>query len=172
MRPGAHEFRAGAAAGATAGLTMSMLMMAIAAARGESVWALPNVIAATWMGPGVAGGELSPATVVGFATHMATSTLMGVVAVPFIYALPRWRTMLAALSYALASYPLVFASVMTWANPLMVRRAGLVPMAIGHAWFGLMLGGTYWALHGRRAPGSSSLAPRPVAHSLGARRGT
>lgn len=50
--------------------------------------------------------------------------------------------MLAALSYALASYRVAFATILTSANPLMVERAGLVPMAAGHAVFGVVSGGS------------------------------
>ena len=57
--------------------------------------------------------------------------------------------MLAALSYALASYPVAFATVMTWANPLMIERTGLAPMAAAHALFGIVLGAVYlWLRRG------------------------
>lgn len=136
---------AGALSGAAAGIVMSAGMMAYMVAGGRSVWTMPNLIAAMWLGNRVANGVFSSATIVGFATHMMTSVLMGVVAVPFISGLPRWRTILASLSYALASYPLVFAGVLSWANPLMVERAGLVPMTVGHAVFGLVMGMLFYA---------------------------
>lgn len=104
-----------------AGLVMAMAMMAYAMLRGESPWTNPDLIAAMCMRERVANGRLGIPTLTGFATHMMTSALMGIVAVPFIYGLPAWRTMLASLSYALASYPLVFVTVMTWADPVMVR---------------------------------------------------
>ena len=95
------------------------------------------------MGPEVADGRLNLATLIGFLTHMVTSALMGVIAIPFIYNLPPWRTMLAALSYALTSYPVAFATVMSWADPIMVERTGLIPMAAAHALFGVVLGAIY-----------------------------
>ncbi len=52
-----HAYRDGAVAGVIAGTVMSMAMMTIALLRGESVWALPNLIAALWFGPGVAVGS-------------------------------------------------------------------------------------------------------------------
>ena len=51
---------------------------------------------------------------------------MGIIAVPFIWDLSFGRTVLIAVAYALASYPFVFAFILTWANPLMVERAELV----------------------------------------------
>ncbi len=130
---------------------MSLAMMGYMRWEGQSVWTEPDLIAAMWMGNDVADGRLTIATLVGFLTHMATSALMGVIAIPFIYKLPPWRTMLAALSYALASYPVAFATVMTWANPLMVERTSLVPMAGAHALFGIVLGAVYlWLRRGLR----------------------
>lgn len=134
---------AAALAGAAAGIVMSMAMMMYMAATGRSIWAMPNLIAAMWLGRGAAGETLSYATAVGFLTHLATSVAMGVVAVSFIRDLPPWRTILAGFTYAVASYPVIFAFVLTWANPLMVQRAGLVPMTAGHALFGVVMGATY-----------------------------
>lgn len=131
---------AGVLAGTVAGLVMALAMMGYQYARGNSIWTNPNLIAVMWMGKEVAGGQLSLATLVGFLTHMATSALMGWVAIPFIRDLPPWRTMLVAVSYALASYPVVFTLVLTWANPLMFVRAPMVPMTLAHALFGVVLG--------------------------------
>lgn len=146
---------AGVVAGIIAGLIMAMAMMGYMAAMGKSIWTNPNLIAVMWMGREVAGGAFSAATIVGFLTHMATSALMGIVAIPFIYRLPTWRTMLAAFSYGLASYPVVFAAILTWANPLMVERAGLAPMAAGHALFGIVLGLCYLWLRPDNTRGAS-----------------
>lgn len=130
---------------------MAMAMMGYMRWEGQSVWTEPDLIAAMWMGNDVADGRLSVATLVGFLTHMATSALMGVIAIPFIYKLPPWRTMLAAFSYAMASYPVAFATIMSWANPLMVERTGLVPMAAAHGLFGVVLGAVYlWLRRGLR----------------------
>lgn len=140
---------AGIVAGTLAGLVMALGMMAYQYWQGNSIWTNPNLIAVMWLGPEVAGGQLSLATLVGFATHMATSALMGWIAVPFIRDLPPWRTMLAATSYSLASYPLVFATLMTWLNPLMVERTGLAPMAAAHTLYGVALGVVYlWLARG------------------------
>ena len=133
-------------AGLVAGAIMAVFMMVWAAAQGESVWMNPNLIAVMWVGRGDALGGFSGATVLGFATHMASSALMGWIAVPFVRDLPPVRTLLAAFAYALASYPLVFALVMTWANPLMVERTDLVPMTLAHSVFGLVLGAVYLRL--------------------------
>jgi hypothetical protein len=145
-RPTTREWRAGVIAGTVAGLVMAMGMMAYSLVTQGSPWINPNLIAVMWLGLEAAGGELTAATMLGFATHMATSALMGLVAIPWIYRLPAWRTMLAAFAYALGSYPLVFAVIMTWLNPLMVERAGLVPMAAAHALFGVVLGAVYLRL--------------------------
>ncbi len=128
---------------------MALAMMAYQYARGNSIWTNPDLIATLWMGPEVATGQLSVATIVGFATHMVTSVLMGWVAVPFIRDLSPRRAVLAGVSYALASYPLVFAAVLSWANPLMVKRSELVPMTAAHALFGLVLGIVYLRLRGQ-----------------------
>jgi len=147
-RPTRREWWAGGIAGATAGAVMALAMMLYATFTMGSPWVNPNLIAAMWLGPHVAGTRLSGATLLGFGTHMITSALMGVIAVPWIYRLPTGRSLLAALAYALASYPLVFAAVMSWADPIMVQRTGLVPMAAAHALFGLVLGALYVRIAG------------------------
>jgi len=141
----ARKGRAAAATGAgtIAGLVMAVAVMGYLYVRGRSVWTNPNLIAAMWLGDDVADGRLTGATAVGFATHMATSALMGWVAVPFLRDLPPGRTVLVAVSYALASYPLVFATVLIWANPLMVQCSELVPMTLAHVLFGVVLGLVY-----------------------------
>lgn len=140
---GLSRVAAGVLGGAAAGLVMGLALMGYHALRGESVWTNPNLIAVMWLGREAAGGQLSAATLVGFLTHMVTSVLMGWIAVPFIRDLPPWRTLLLAVAYSLASYPVVFAVVLTWANPLMVARTHLVPMTAGHTLFGLVLGTVY-----------------------------
>ncbi|MDT7858374.1 hypothetical protein RQM47_17120 [Rubrivirga sp. S365] len=143
---------AGVLAGFVAGAVMAMGMMAWMAATGRSTWTNPNLIAVMWTGTPPSDG-FSGATVVGFVTHQLTSALMGWVAVPFLRDLPTGRTVLVAFAYALASYPLVFALVLTWANPLMVEQSALVPMTIAHAGFGVVLGGLYvWLRRRRHAP--------------------
>ncbi len=139
----------GVLAGAVAGLVMAVAMMGYMLVRQQSVWTNPNLIAVMWMGPGAADGEFGVATMVGLATHMATSMLMGLIGLAFIAALPRGRTMLAAFAYAVASYPVAIAFVMTWANPLFVERAHVVPMTIAHIVFGVVYGWTFLALVGR-----------------------
>ncbi len=136
---------AGVVAGLVAGAVMALFMMGWMVASGKSAWTNPNLIAVMWLGPSALGG-LSGATALGFATHMATSALMGWIAVPFIRDLPPARNVLVAFAYALASYPLVFALVLTWVNPLMVERTGLVPMTLAHALFGVVLGAAYLRL--------------------------
>lgn len=141
--PGRHtrpHYKVGAIAGLIAGIVMSMAMMLAATLRGERIWTLPDLIAAMWLGPGVADGRLGLATMIGLLTHAATSALMGVVAVPFVAGLPEWRVLLASLAYALASYPLVFSLVMRWADPVMYERAPMVQMTWGHFIFGAVLG--------------------------------
>lgn len=147
---------AGVLAGFVAGAVMAIGMMAWMAATGQSVWTNPNLIAVMWTRmPPISG--FSGATVLGLATHQLTSALMGWIAVPFLRDLPVGRTFLVAVAYAVASYPLVFALVLTWANPLMVAQSGLVPMTTAHAAFGVVLGGVYlWLRPGRRVPAPTS----------------
>lgn len=140
----------GLAAGTLAGLVMALAMMGYMAYRGRSLWRMPDLIAVMWMGEEVADGRLGWATLVGFATHVATSAVMGIVAVPFIDGLSRWRTVLVASAYAIASYPVAFSAVITWANPLMIERTELVPMTVAHGIFGVVLGLAYVGL--RRVP--------------------
>ncbi len=137
------ETSAAIAAGIVAGAVMAITMMAWMALNGESIWTNPNLIAVMWVGREAALGGFSGATLLGFATHMATSALMGWIALAFIRDLTPGRTMLAAFAYALASYPFAFALIMTWANPLMVEKTGLVPMALAHMLFGIVLGAVY-----------------------------
>lgn len=127
-------------AGLTAGIVMSMMMMAYMAMRGQSIWTMPNLIAVMWLGNEVAGGEFAMPTVVGLITHLVTSALMGFIAIPFIKDLPPARTMLAAFAYSVASYPVAFSAVISWANPLMFQRPRMVPMTVAHAVFGIVLG--------------------------------
>lgn len=140
------KIAAGAISGLVAGFAMAVGMMMYMTVQGRSIWANPDLIAAMWMGPEVANGELSLATLVGFATHMVTSAIMGIIAIPFIDGLPFWRMLLNAFAYALASYPFIFAFILTWANPLMIERVELVPMAVAHIIFGIVMGITYWFL--------------------------
>ena len=129
---------------------MSMGMMLIAVLRGDSAWGLPNMIAAMWLGVDVADGGFGVPTMVGMLTHAATSTLMGMVAVPFISGLAGWRVLLVSLAYALASYPLVFSLVMRWANPLMYERAPMIDMTWGHSVFGVTFATVLLWIRGRR----------------------
>lgn len=154
-----RQVGAGAISGAIAGLVMALAMMGYMHWSGRSIWTNPNLIAVMWLGEEAAIGGFSAATLIGFSTHMATSVIMGIVALPFMYALPPWRTMLAAFAYAVASYPVVFAGFLTWLNPLMVERYELVPMTVAHALFGVVLGGIYLALRPDRAGTSRETRP-------------
>lgn len=149
VRRARPRYLAGVIAGVLAGTTMSMAMMLLALFRGESVWMLPNLIAAMWLGPNVATGALGLPTAVGLLTHEATSALMGIVAVPFVARLSFKRTLLVSLAYALASYPLVFSLVISWANPLMFQRTSMIQMTWGHLLFGAVFGAAYAWLAGR-----------------------
>jgi len=145
------RYQSGLIAGVIAGTVMAMAMMLFALVGGDSVWAQPNLIAAMWLGPHVATDALGVPTMIGFLTHEATSALMGIVAVPFVAKLSSTRTLLASLAYALASYPLVFTLVISWANPLMFQRASMVQMTWGHLLFGAVFGAMYLPLTGRVA---------------------
>ncbi len=71
---------AGIVAGLIAGMVMSMVMMGFSKKSGLSIWHMPNLIAATWLGPDARGERFrGKETFVGFATHMATSALMGII---------------------------------------------------------------------------------------------
>lgn len=155
---------AGVVAGLVAGAVIALFVMAWMATTGRSVWTNPNLIAVMWVGPEAALGGFSGATLLGFATHMATSALMGWIAVPFVRDLPPARTVLVSFAYALASYPLVFALVLTWANPLMVERTELVPMTLAHVLFGIVLGAVYLQLRppAPHGPPDPHGAPGPV----------
>lgn len=143
-------FIAGAIAGLIAGTVMSMAMMLLALLMGESVWTMPNCIGAMWFG-GRVGEGLGLQAVAGMLTHEVTSTLMGVVAVPFVAGLPGGRVLLISLAYALASYPLLFSLLMSWANPQMFERAGMVQMTWAHLLFGTVFAVCFLWLSGRRA---------------------
>lgn len=130
----------GAVSGLIAGTAMSIAMMLVALFRGQSAWTLPNLIAAMWLGPSAATGALGLPTMIGFLTHEATSALMGVIAVPFVSELPRRRVLLVSLAYALASYPLAFSLVMSWANPTMYERVSMIQMTWAHLLFGAVFG--------------------------------
>lgn len=146
---GHMRYSAGAVAGIIAGTLMAMAMMLVAMLRGESVWRLPNLIAAMWVGPETVTGSLGLPTLVGFLTHEATSALMGIIAVPFVTGLPARRVLLVSLAYALASYPLVFALVISWANPLMYQSVPMLQMVWGHLLFGAVFGIAYSWLQAR-----------------------
>ncbi len=75
--------------------------------------------------------------------------LMSVVAVPFAAGLPQLRILLVSLTYAPASHPFVFTLVLTWANPLMIQRTGLVEMTASHALSGVAFGALYPVLRMR-----------------------
>lgn len=142
-----------ALAGMIAGAVMSIAMMVAAVMHGESIWMMPNLISAMWLGPGAASGGLGVPTLLGFLTHEVTSAIMGVVAVPFIAGLSGGRVLLASLAYSLASYPLVFSLVLRWANPSMYERAPMVQMTWGHLLFGAVFAPAYLSAFTRLHPG-------------------
>jgi len=51
-----------------------------------------------------------------------------------------------AFAYAVASYPVAFSAVIRGANPLMMEHAEMIPMTIGHAVCGVVLGMVWLAL--------------------------
>lgn len=122
---------------------MSMGMMLISVLTGKSAWSLPDLIATMWLGPSAADGSFGLAAVAGMMTHEATSILMGIIAVPFVAKVPRSRVLVISLAYALASYPLVFSFVMSWAAPLMYERTSMIEMTWGHHVYGTVFGTAY-----------------------------
>ena len=141
------RWASGAWAGVVAGMVMAVAMMGWMLVTGRSPWTTPNMISAMWVGEHAAlldsfGGH----TILGLATHGATSVLMGLVAVPFIRDLGRVQTLLVSFAYALASYPLVFSLVLRWANPRMVAMSSMLVMTVGHALFGIVMGVVYLRL--------------------------
>lgn len=143
-------YATGAIAGLVAGTVMSMGMMLLSLLGGESIWTMPNCIGAMWFG-GRIGEGMGLQAMAGFLTHEATSTLMGAVAVPFVSGSPRNRVLPISIAYALASYPLLFSLLMTWANPQLFERAGMVQMTWGHLLFGTVFAACYLWLP-RRTP--------------------
>lgn len=136
-------YGAGAGAGLVAGTVMAMTMMMLAIFRHQSIWTMPDLIAAMWLGPDVATGQLGFPTLVGFLTHEVTSTLMGVIAIAWVAGLEGRRLLLASLAYALASYPLVFATVISWANPIMYRQTSMIDMTVAHMIYGIVFAAGY-----------------------------
>ncbi|MDQ3242390.1 MAG: hypothetical protein M3Q09_01495 [Gemmatimonadota bacterium] len=134
---------AGAGAGLVAGTVMAMAMMMFAISRHQSIWTMPNLIAAMWFGPPVATGQPGFPTIAGFLTHEVTSILMGMIALAWVAGLTGRRLFLASLAYALASYPLVFSTVISWANPAMYQRAPMIDMTWGHMIYGMVFAVAY-----------------------------
>ena len=152
------ERASGAWAGFVAGGVMAAAMMGWMLITGRSPWINPNMISAMWLGEhAVFLDDFGGHTILGFATHQATSVLMGLIAIPFIRDLPRGRTLLVSSAYALASYPLVFSLVLRWANPFMVERTSMLPMTAAHAIFGVVMGAVYLRLR-RGAPFALTVA--------------
>lgn len=141
--------RAGVIAGLVAGAVMALVVMAVMAVQSRSIWTNPDLIAAMWLGAEVADGRLTGATFLGLATHLATSAVMGLIAIPWLRDLSLGRTLLVAVVYAAASYPIVFTLVLTWVNPLMYEEAAMPLMTAAHVVFGLVLGGVYHRLRTR-----------------------
>jgi uncharacterized membrane protein len=140
---------AGTVAGVIAGLLMSMLMMWFSARSGYSVWHIPNLIAAMWLGEkAIVERFMGGTTVLGFATHVATSALMGVI-FPFWTGNPQSYvfSVLLGIVYAVASYPIVGQFVMRWVDPQFLKQTDPLQMTLGHAFFGVVMGATYpWLL--------------------------
>ncbi len=136
-------YLAGAGAGLVAGTVMAMAMMMFAISRHQSIWTMPNLIAAMWFGPPVATGQPGFPTIAGFLTHEVTSILMGMIALAWVAGLTGRRLFLASLAYALASYPLVFSTVISWANPAMYQRAPMIDMTWGHMIYGMVFAVAY-----------------------------
>ncbi len=143
-------YLAGAGAGLVAGTVMAMTMMMFAISRHQSIWTMPNLIAAMWFGPAVATGQAGLPTLAGFLTHEVTSTLMGMTALAWVAGLTGRRLFLASLAYALASYPLVFSTVISWANPTMYQRAPMMDLTWGHMIYGMVFAAVYALILGRR----------------------
>lgn len=153
------HYATAALSGLIAGTVMSMAVMLATMLRGESVWTMPNLIAAMWLGADVATGALGAPTFIGLLTHEATSALMGVVATPFVAGLSGRRVLLVSLAYALASYPLIFSLVMRWADPVMYQHAPMALMTWGHLVYGVVFAVAYTVLRLRAAPQSHRSDP-------------
>ncbi len=149
-RSSRRKYLAGAGAGLMAGTVMAMAMMMLALFRNQSIWTMPNLIAAIWLGPDVATGQLGFPTFAGFLTHEVTSTLMGVIALAWVAGLEGRRLLLASLAYALASYPLVFSAVISWANPVMYERTSMIVMTGAHLLYGIVFAAGYSLFLGKR----------------------
>ena len=65
------------------------------------------------------------------------------IALAWIAGLTGRRLFLASLAYALASYPLVFSTVISWANPTMYQRAPMMDMTWGHMIYGIVFAVAY-----------------------------
>ncbi len=152
------RLRTGALAGIAAGTVMSMAMMLAAWLRGDSIWAMPNLISVMWLGPAAAGPQFGLPTITGFLTHEATSLLMGIVAIPFLAGLSRRQTLLVSLAYSLAAYPLAFSLVMRWANPVMFRDASMNQLTWAHLLFGAVMAAVFIRA-GSPEPHARSLEP-------------
>ncbi|MCA1585264.1 MAG: hypothetical protein LC791_11020 [Acidobacteria bacterium] len=120
----------GALAGAVAGIVMAAAMMGYVLVRQQSVWTNPNLIAVMWMGPKAATGGFGIATIVGFATHMAASVLMGVMGIPFIPALPRGAHRSGGVRVCSRLIPRGDCICDDVGNPLFVERTPVVPMTM------------------------------------------
>lgn len=140
---------AGMIAGSLAGLFMAAAMMAYMHATGRSAWTNPNLIAALWTRQASPGGKLTTDTIAGFAVHLGTSATMGMIAIPFIADLPGWRTILVAVAYSLASYPLVLSAVISWADRPMFNTSNFIPLTAAHALYGIVLGSTFLLIASR-----------------------
>lgn len=134
---------AGLRAGAVAGMAMAVVLMAWTRATTGSAWRFPNLVAAFFLGDDVAGTDITLPTMLGLAMHVAASALLGAAIIPLLRDLPVRRKIATAVVAGLAAYPLVYTLILSWAHPLMVEQAELVPMTLAHAAYGGVLGAVY-----------------------------
>ena len=138
-----QKISAAVVSGIIAGVVMSAFMMVKTFLGGASVWRNANLIAAMWFGPSVAGMGFGVPAMLGMTTHLVTSAVMGAIGLLFIDGLATVRMYLAGFAYALASYPLVLALVMDWADPTFVNNTRLLPMMVAHSIFGITFVASY-----------------------------
>jgi hypothetical protein len=136
-RPG---FKTSLIAGFLAGMVMSVFTMAVTSMKGMGIWHNPNLIALMWTGQESVSEGFQLTTVLGLLTHIVTSMLMGVISIPFVENKKKLGILLSSLTYSVASYPLVFSFILSWANPKMYESVNFLIMTIGHTIFGIVLG--------------------------------
>jgi len=154
----------GLLAGLQAGMVGVLLMLAWlglnAAWQQRSFWTAENLMASVFYGTGSIRSGFAGRTLPGLALYLALYSALGaLLGLALRDRLPRLRTLLVAVAFAMAWYYASFHWMWERVTPLVALLHAERPTALGHVIYGLWLG-RYPEYLGKRQPAQPVLADR------------